>query len=74
MSGSSNGMKSTLEALGLSVDSVSEEQKGNTYIGPDRNGKPATAFMLDTGLATWADFEWSLDAPPTSRRTASPPH
>ena len=32
------------------------------YIGPGWYGKPATAFMLDTGLATWADFEWSLDA------------
>ena len=32
------------------------------YIGPGWHGKPATAFMLDTGLATWADFEWSLDA------------
>ena len=30
--------------------------------GPYRYGKPATAFMLETGLATWADFEWSLDA------------
>ena len=32
------------------------------YVGPGWYGKPATAFMLDTGLATWADFEWSLDA------------
>ena len=32
------------------------------YIGPGWYGKPATTFMLDTGLATWADFEWSLDA------------
>ena len=32
------------------------------YIGPGWYGKPATAFMLDTGLASWADFECSLDA------------
>ena len=32
------------------------------YVGPGWYGKPATAFMLDTGLASWADFEWSLDA------------
>ena len=32
------------------------------YVGPGWYGKPAAAFMLDAGLATWADFEWSLDA------------
>ena len=46
-------------------------QEGGPARGPGRAaslhrpglvGKPATAFMLDTGLATWADFEWSLDA------------
>ncbi|OLQ10182.1 hypothetical protein AK812_SmicGene6059 [Symbiodinium microadriaticum] len=31
-------------------------------VGPGWYGKPATAFMLDTGLASWADFEWSLHA------------
>ena len=32
------------------------------YVGPGWYGKPATAFMLHAGLATWDDFEWSLDA------------
>ena len=34
------------------------------YVGPGWYGKPATSFMLDTGLASWADFEWSLDVSP----------
>ncbi|OLP99710.1 hypothetical protein AK812_SmicGene17695 [Symbiodinium microadriaticum] len=37
---------------------IREDRRAPLY----RYGKPATAFMLETGLATWADFEWSLDA------------
>ena len=40
------------------------------YIGPCWYGKPATAFILDTRLATWVEGPWT--PPPTSRRTASP--
>ena len=32
------------------------------YVGPGWYGKPAVAYMLDAGLARWADFEWSLEA------------
>ena len=32
------------------------------YVGPGWYGKPAVAYMLDAGLATWADCEWSLQA------------
>ena len=32
------------------------------YVGPGWYGKPAVAYMLDAGLARWADCEWSLQA------------
>ncbi|CAE7643828.1 pfh1, partial [Symbiodinium microadriaticum] len=32
------------------------------YVGEDWYAKPACAFMLDAGIATWGDFLWSLDA------------
>ena len=32
------------------------------YVGPGWYGKPAVAYILDAGLARWADCEWSLQA------------
>ena len=32
------------------------------YVGPGWYGKPAVAYMLDAGLARWADCKWSLQA------------
>ena len=32
------------------------------YLGRGWYSKPAAAYLLETGRATWADFKWSLDA------------
>ena len=32
------------------------------YLGRGWYSKPAAAYLLETGQATWADFKWSLDA------------
>ncbi|CAE7558183.1 unnamed protein product [Symbiodinium natans] len=32
------------------------------YVGRGWYSKPAAAYMLERGVATWADFAWSLDA------------
>ena len=32
------------------------------YLGRGWYSKPAVAYLLKTGQATWADFKWSLDA------------
>ena len=32
------------------------------YVGEGWYAKPITAFMLETGMATWDDFKYSLDA------------
>ena len=33
-----------------------------TYVGEGWYAKPAAAYMLEKGIATWSDFAWSLDA------------
>eukprot|EP00439_Symbiodinium_sp_Y106_P087381 s121_g48.t1 len=38
------------------------------YVGEGWYAKPAVAYMLEKGIATWNDFAWSLDAW-TPRRT-----
>ena len=32
------------------------------YVGEGWYAKPACAYMLESGVATWQDFLWSLDA------------
>ena len=32
------------------------------YVGEGWYAKPAAAYMLEKGIATWSDFAWSLDA------------
>ena len=32
------------------------------YVGEGWYAKPAVAYMLEKGIATWNDFAWSLDA------------
>ena len=32
------------------------------YVGPGWYAKPAVAYMLEKGLATWRDFVYSLNA------------
>ena len=56
------GHLADLSYVSLRVDRRATTYSQLPYVGEGWYGKPITAFMLGTGMATWDDFKYSLDA------------
>ena len=56
------GRLADLTYVSLRMDGRATTYSQLPYVGEGWYAKPITAFMLDTGMATWDDFRYSLDA------------
>ena len=56
------GHLADLTYVRLCIDRRATPYSQLPYVGEGWYAKPITAFMLDTGMATWDDFKYSLDA------------